>query len=257
MSEKDLQDLAPVFKAMPAEEVEAPDMPVANVVQEANDLYVLLNENDPIRTRLVKVGLEESTVPALRQATGALQEAQSRWRMIRSGKKGKAQRQLEARANARKLDLLAACRWNLRKDDKASATVSAISEGDGTADLVQDLNDLATLMGSRLAAFTTDETFDADEAIAEARRLAQEVRQGTSEERAEQARGEAKDLRDKAFTHLSDLVDDVREAGRYAYRGDEAKLAAFQSRYLRRRRTRARNRRSSDETPVPVGETDD
>ncbi len=251
MSEQDLQELASTFEEMPAELVESPSMPVENVLQEANDLFVLLAEDKPIRQRLLTVGLPEVHIASLRTAIGALQLAQSQWVIVRSGKKSKEQTRLEDTASAHKLDVLAACRWNLRNDERALATVSTITEGDGVADLIQDLNDLATLMNSRREAFADDASFDVETAIAQARQFANAVQKGTSEGRAERAKTEAKDLRDKAYTHLSELVDTVRGAGRYAFRGDEKTLASFQSRYLRRLRSRSRSR-GDDESPVPV-----
>ena len=46
------------------------------------------------------------------------------------------------------------------------------------------------------------------------------------------------ELRDRAYTHLDDLVTSLREAGRYAFRADEKLRKSFVSRYLRRKRKR-------------------
>lgn len=44
---------------------------------------------------------------------------------------------------------------------------------------------------------------------------------------------EAKGTRDCAFTYLDDLIEEVREAGRYVYRDDEAMVRRFPSKYWR------------------------
>jgi hypothetical protein len=46
----------------------------------------------------------------------------------------------------------------------------------------------------------------------------------------------AGNLRDRAYTYLDDLMSELREAGRYAFRKDRALVRRFSSRYLRRRR---------------------
>lgn len=52
----------------------------------------------------------------------------------------------------------------------------------------------------------------------------------------------AKQLRDRAYSHLAKLVADVREAGRYAFRKEPQRAAAFGSAYLRRLKARSRRK---------------
>lgn len=60
---------------------------------------------------------------------------------------------------------------------------------------------------------------------------------------------QAKDLRDRAFAHLDELVSDLREAGRYAFRKDPARKKHFGSAYRRRHRA---HKRVSPPTPTPT-----
>ena len=81
---------------------------------------------------------------------------------------------------------------------------------------------------------------------------------GVSDERLDPEPAGTRDLRDRAFTYLDELVNDVRSAGRYAFRGEPAVAKRFASRYRRRQRTGGR--RGETETQVVeeevVGETD-
>jgi hypothetical protein len=61
----------------------------------------------------------------------------------------------------------------------------------------------------------------------------------------------AKDLRDRAYSHLDDVLANLRAAGRYAYEDDAATQSKFSSAYLRRRRQRNK-KVTPPPTPTPV-----
>ncbi|MCH9008526.1 hypothetical protein IIA29_11070, partial [candidate division KSB1 bacterium] len=54
-------------------------------------------------------------------------------------------------------------------------------------------------------------------------------------------------MRDKAYTHLKQAVDQVRECGQYVFWRNEARLKGYGSRYFRKARAAARS--SSADTP--------
>jgi hypothetical protein len=180
----------------------------------------------------------------------ATRAAQSEWAVLRDGSKSEAQRQREGAAEQLRLDLLASARWSLRGDRVAMGTLSAISEGEGVPDLIQDLNDLAELIERKQEAFSADTTFNAGAAVERARSLAAELAAATSAERLSTTQASAKDLRDRAYSMLDDVVAEIREAGRYAFRRDEAKRRGFASRYLRRKRRQTAGSPTEPEVPV-------
>ena len=47
-------------------------------------------------------------------------------------------------------------------------------------------------------------------------------------------RSEAKKIRDQAYTHLKEAVDEIRETGRYVFRHDKKHVRAYASVYRRR-----------------------
>ncbi len=238
MSEAQLAAVRDRLLALPSEEVDAPDLPMATALQEANDLLTLLREQ-PVWEKLSAVGVDETQRDELDQAIGAARAAQSRWAVTRDRQKSDAQRERETSGLALRANLLAACRFNLRSDRVAQGTLSAIAQGEGIADLIQDLNDLALLIEQKPDAFARDATFDAAKQVEEARSLASTLAAGTSNERLATDQAQAVDLRNRAYTHLDDLVSSLREAGRYACRADEGLRKRFSSAYLSRRRRRS------------------
>ena len=240
MSQADLDALRSTLLAMPSTDIDQPDLPVAVVLQEAHDLRTLCADPQ-VRERLVSVGLQAVTLDTLAVAEGALRVAQSEWVVSRDRSKDDAQKAREARGMELRAELAAAVRWNLRAERKALAVLGAIQEGEGVADLVQDLDDLATLIVQHLPAFASDQSFDAPARAEEARTLAAEIRAGLSKSRQPGAQEASKDLRDRAFSYLDDLKTRVRESARYAYRRDPAFSARFASAHKRRLRRRAPN----------------
>ena len=75
---------------------------------------------------------------------------------------------------------------------------------------------------------------------------------GLSESRVLGDHEAAKLLRDRAFTHLAKLVADVREAGRYAFRKEPRRAAAFGSAYMRKAKARSRRRAGERSNGEPV-----
>lgn len=233
MSDKELDALRPALAAIPREEVTEPRLPMTVFLQEAHDLHVLASEQ-PVRQRLLDVGLDEEQLDALPDAVAAGRQAQSLWTVSRDTSKSTAQKKVEEESYALRSRLLRACRWNLRKDRVAMGTVRAIADGEGLADLVQDLHDLGQLIEARAAAFAKDKTFDAQASAKQARDASGNLEAGVSAEQLAADQAEAKELRDRAFTHLYELVDTVREAGRYAHDRDDPVRKGFASDYYRR-----------------------
>jgi hypothetical protein len=237
MSEEQLSSFQARMAAMPANEVIEPEIPAAVAIQEANDLVTLCRQPD-IAERLFRVGLDEADLQDLDEAVGAMRTAQSMWVVVRDRSKSDAQKEREENGYRLRGDLLAALRFNLRADRAAMGTVDAIAEGEGLADLIQDLADAARLIESRLDAFVRDQTFDAPAAAEEARQLSEELSAGASLERIHGEQINMKDSRDRMYSLMADIVSSVREAGRYAFRDDETLRAKFASDYQRRRRVR-------------------
>jgi hypothetical protein len=228
MSETQLSAVREQLLALPSEQVEAPEIPMAIVLQEANDLLTLISD-DNIWKQLAAVGAKSTDREGLQQAIQVARATQSEWAVSRDRKKSGAQQSREVRADKLRSDLVAAGRWSLRADRVAQGALDAIVEGDGVADLIQDLSDLAALFSQKRAAFDSDTTLDLPARVEEARSLAAELAASTSHERLDADQAQAADLRNRAYTQLDQHVTALREAGRYAFRAHEDTQKCFAS----------------------------
>jgi hypothetical protein len=248
----ELEAMRPILDAIPPDEIDEPPLPMAVALQEANDLHTTLGVDDT-RERLVTVGVDPAALDQLATAVAATRQAQSQWVVVRDRGKPAAQSKREQAGVVMRSDLVAACRWSLRREPTAQAVVDAIVEGEGVADMVQDLLDLAMLVDRHTAAFDADQTFDAPAQIEAARSGAEQITAGLSQSRTPGDHQAAKALRDRAYTYLAELVSDVRQAGRYAFRKQPKRASAFGSAYLRR--AAARTRRRAARKAVTPGDT--
>ncbi|MFV0267234.1 MAG: hypothetical protein ACK5HT_08865 [Draconibacterium sp.] len=137
-------------------------------------------------------------------------------------------------------DLMASLRFAYRKDEALLSRVSAITEGSGHADMIQDLNDIAVLGGAYPDPLTAI-GFDLDQLDVAATR-ADELADLLAEANGDKADpNQSKLIRDKAYTHLKALVDEIREAGKYVFRNDTRRFKGYVSDYWRKQ-----NRKKSD-----------
>jgi hypothetical protein len=252
MSDAQLEAARPLLLSIPVEDVESPAIPIAVVLQEASDLHTLLRESH-VWQRLGAVGAKEADRDALQAAIGVARAAQSAWTVTRDRSKSAGQKEREERGHSLRAELLAAARWNLRTDRAAQGTLSAIAEGEGVADLIQDLHDLAELIELKRPAFAADTTFDVPARIEAARSLSSELAAGTSAERLDTNQALAVDLRNRAYTQLAGLVSALRDAGRYAFLDEPDVRKRFASPFTvsrgRRQRAAAAARRVNASAP--------
>lgn len=218
-------------RALAKADVKKPTIPMAAFVQQAYDLIAFLEQHADVKQRLLDVGLPPDVWAALPAAIDAVKAAESAWRAVFPSRRPQELSALEETGARLRSDVVAAARWNLRKDRAAQATLDHILRGSGPADLAQDLGALAAFVDLHASAFEQDRSFDASERARECRRHAEELRDITSALRADLARPEAKDRRDRAYTWADHLLSQTREAGRYAFRDAPEVLERFQDRY--------------------------
>ncbi|MBI3071760.1 MAG: hypothetical protein HYY84_06480 [Deltaproteobacteria bacterium] len=249
----DFERLLSELKAIPAERVREPNLAVATLFHEAFDLA---ETAERYRPQLIAAGLEERFVDSLSARANALRAAQTAWTHARDAATPVEYLALVDQATVLRRDFVATAGYALRKHERALETLARIQEGEGVADLCQDLTDLAQLAESHRDDFARTD-FDAAQ-IVKARKVADAVTKlhaTVAADRAENrsASSEAKDLRDRAATYLDEAVDEVRSAGLYAFRNDSdtARLAQFRSvASIQRARRRHAAKKASDSTPI-------
>lgn len=225
----DYNEMLPDIRAIKANEVLTPNMPIDVFVQEAENLYHWCLDDEQA---LMPVGLNWELVTSLPARAGACREAQSLWIKERNTSQD-AERLWKTEAPAAfdlRDQLLHTYRFAFRKDDGLMTRVAEIAHGDTNADMVQDLNDLAVLGKAHtnpLAAVNFDLTL-LDRAADLSDRMG-DLLGATNGERKEVS--EAMQIRDKAYTYLKQAVDEIRECGKFVFWRNPDRLKGYVSDY--------------------------
>ncbi|MEC8812665.1 MAG: hypothetical protein VXY23_15230 [Pseudomonadota bacterium] len=242
MSSTDYAAKLALIEAIDPATLKKPNIPVKAYLQEAENLYHWAQED---KTTLQSAGLPWAWVQDLPQRIGALREAESLWFKERFGRE-EAQQQWDQEAPAAyalRDQMLRAMRYAYRRDDALLKRVSDIAEGTGHVDMIQDLNDVA-ILGRANAEPLLAVGVDA-EALDLAASTAADMADLLAMVNGERAHGSsARVIRDQAYTHLKEAVDEIRACGEYVFWDNPARLDGYHSQYRRARR-------SGTASPVP------
>lgn len=231
------------IQAIPNEEVKDPGMPVDIALQEAENLYHWSLDD---AGQLAVVGIEQSKLEDLPVRAGACREAQSIWNKDFRSQQEAQEKWAKKSPQVYEFhnDLLASMRFAYRKNDALLSRVRAIADGSGHADMIQDLNDIAVL-GRENPDPLTAISFNLTQLEAAAT-LADSLADLLAEANGDKAdQNESKIIRDKAYIHMKELVDEIREAGKYVFRKDPNRLKGYSSDYWRKL-----NRKKNDDDEV-------
>lgn len=228
-------------------------MPITKYIQEAEDLFKWCRED---KAALTARGLPWDLVTDLPTRIGALRQAETLWRNKR-GLKGDTEKQwLEKSAAAYRLrnEMLTEFRFAYRKHPEIMAVINTMSPGKGHSKMIQDLNGLGK-MGEEhpepLEQAGIDMTLPA-----KARTMVDELAPLHGEIKRLKTRSQkTHTIRDQAFTHLKEAVDEIRRYGRHIFRDNKKRKKGYKSEYLHRRNNRRRNNKknaSADENTAPI-----
>jgi hypothetical protein len=225
------------IKAIEEDQVKVPNnIPVNVYIQEAKNLYQWCQDD---KETLTALGLNWEFVTDLPARSGALAEAESRWNKQRfAGKEWAKKWQKESPiAYELKNEILDCFRFAFRKNPDLLRKVAYITEGEGHAYMIQGLNDLAVL-GKANPLLLKKINFDMtllDRADVTSYRM-RKLLAKTTTEREEESDG--KKIRDRAYTHLKEAVDEIYEHGQFAFRQDDERRRGYRSNYMHERRKR-------------------
>ncbi len=225
----ELHELREQLLQLPPNVLCEPRVRLSVVVQEAKRLSATTRQRH-IRSKLLAAGLADECLDVLDRAIHALRVAQGDMTRSRCPD-GDLADALDSALELRD-EMVAACQWNLRQRDVAAHLVRITDSSDLT-ELSLDLKELAQLVQQYASDFEFDGTFDGPECVRQALALADELTATASGEVSEEVR----ELRDRAFTHLANLMEEIRSAGRYAFRADpeSRRLFAAETPLTRRR----------------------
>lgn len=229
------------IKAIPENQIRIPAIPVNVYLQEAEDLYHWCKDD---AAELAKGGITAELIEEIPIRAGACREAQSLWFKdhYTSKEAKKLWNEQSPAAYDLRDELLHDFRYAFRDNTQLLGRVSEIADGTGHADMIQDLNDLAVLGRENpdpLAAINFDVT-QLDTAAQTADSMAELLAQSNGDK---QEGNPAKIIRDRAYTHLKQLVDDIRACGKYVFWKKPERLVGYSSHYYR-----VSNRKGSAET---------
>ncbi len=219
------------IEAIAEDDVRAPSTPVDSYLQEAENLSHWCSDD---ATQLAVVGITIEKINDLPVRAGALREAQSRWFRDRYSRE-EAQREWDTLSPAAydlRDELIHTFRYAYRNDETILSRISEIADGTGNEDMIQDLNDLSVL-GKANPEPLVSIMFDVlklDTAAEKADTMADLLATANGEKAG---RSESKLIRDKAYTYLKELVDEIRAAGKYVFWKDEARYRGYLNQYRR------------------------
>lgn len=217
------------IRAIPDEKTSEPSMPVDTYLQESENLakWSIMDAE-----ALATIGITLAMLNDLPVRAGALREAQSIWFKDRNSQLEAQREWAEAapEAFAMRDELLHTFRYAYRNDAVILARVAEIAEGNTNADMIQDLNDLSLLGKSNTGPleainFSLEKLEVAANASDELANLLALANGDKS------LQSESKVIRDKAYTHLKELVDEIRNAGKYLFWKNEKRYKGYVSQY--------------------------
>ncbi len=223
-----------------------PPIPVDRLLGEAR---LLASVSRSHRAALLKVGLDGQLVAGLPTRIEACAEAQSAYRFLLARKTRKKTLSAEVRGIALRTEILEAGRWALRNDEASLKFLKDVQEGEGVDDLIQDLLLLVPFLRVNKEAFmaiSIDPLTLAQQAVALATELAEEDTRAAEEKGQGDAEAKAaKQLRDRASTHLVLAMREIRGAGEFAFRKDPAAQALFRGTYRAAITRRAKSKKKA------------
>ena len=236
------------IRAIPDDKTLEPAMPVDTYLQESENLakWSLMDAE-----ALATISITLAMLNKLPVRAGALREAQSIWVKDHNSQQDAQREWAEAapEAFAMRDQLLHDFRYAYRNDAAILARVAEIAEGDSNADMIQDLNDLSLLGKSNTAPLEAiNFSLEKLEAAATASDELANILALANGDKSLQ--NESKVIRDKAYTHLKELVDEIRNAGKYLFWKNEKRLKGYRSEFLYQK-----NRDAGKEDDEPGNDT--
>ncbi|MBD3418776.1 MAG: hypothetical protein GF398_01535 [Chitinivibrionales bacterium] len=232
--------------ALPSDDVRSPDMPTEEAVNEGEKVAQLLIEH---ADAFAKIGFDMAIAKQLQQAAGALRVADAKW-LACWGEQKESRRlwsEKSPQGYALRDEMLAAFTYALRKDAAVLKQVRRIRAGRTHSDMIQDLRDI-TELGKKHAALLADININAGK-LEQCAAMADELGTLYAKVFADGSDNEALDIRNRAFTWMRMLQQEVVDAAEYVLRDDPDTLRRFYSEY-RRRQYRDNQEPATVETPA-------
>ena len=229
--QQDLLDRLDEIKAVLKEETKQCDIQIGIYLHESENLHTRVSIDLP---KLTAVGMDPTLLTNLLAYTGATRTAQSNWEELNTVRE-EAKKDWKAEWPAFlefRNDLIDHMDFAYRNDELLLKKLAVIKQGDSQADSIQDMANLSVLGKANLApleAINFDVTL-IDKAAEEADRMASLLGAVNGHMYVDD---EIKVIRDKSYTLLKRVVDEIRNYGRFVFRKDPDHLKSYSSKYNR------------------------
>ncbi len=229
--QQDLIDHLDVIKTVTKEQMKYCDMPVKIYVNEIENLHTRVSVDLP---KLLAVGMNPDLLTKLLAYTGALRTAESNWaelNTVRDDAKDAWKAEWPAFIEFRN-DLIDHMDFAYRNSEPLLKKLAAIKEGDSQADAVQDMASLSVLGKANLAPLEAInfDTLLLDKAATDADRMGGLLGAVNGHMYVDD---ETKVIRDKSYTLLKRVVDEIRKYGRFVFRKDPERAKSYSSKHNR------------------------
>ncbi len=211
------------LKAIPAEDVKRPSIPIKLYTNESESLnFEAINDRDDFITK----GINVDYLDSLDARVGALRHAQAKWKDVYKEFGDKKKLWLEKAAEARRIHRLVihSLKFIAHNDASLKSKIDAIVEGSGDADLIQDLADLGVLASSNEAALAVIgyDTKLTEECSVMADELANLLAEINGNDRSD-----VMEMRNRAYTYLKEAVDEIKRYGKYVFWEDKDRKSIY------------------------------
>lgn len=222
-----------VINAIPSDQIKSPTQPVDVFLQEAENLFIWCTTD---KDTLLAKGLNPYYFDAFPFALAICRDAQAKWTSEQKLKSdaSKAWSEQAPTGFALRDQLLMDFRYAYRKDNELLKSVALIAEGSTNADMIQDLADLSALGKAHTAELTAIH-FDftkLDTAATLSSTLAGVLAASNGDKKSEKAELL---LRNRAYTHVKEIVGEIRDCGKYAFNDNEVRLKGYKSDFWHRK----------------------
>lgn len=213
--QEDFNQWQEALESLPTNETKQPDRPVDVLAAQADTLLV---EAQADKEALTAAGLDWKLVEDLNTLPGALRFCQAEW-MSDYRARQEAQKQWNEKspiAYELRDEMLHHFSFAYRKHNDINQKVKRIRDGNSHADMIQDLIELAVLAGKYpepLAAINYDTGLN-DKARTTSHEMAELLAMNNG---AKDDSGKVKQLRDNAFTLLTERMREICAFGQYVF----------------------------------------
>ncbi len=208
------------------------NMALATYIGEAETAVQVATEDSE---QLSASGYDLTKISLISNLTVALREVQSLWELQRFetiADKKTWNNKVTSASDFQEF-CLHAMEFAFRDDEYLLGRVEAIREGGGDANLVQDLNDISVLALEHSQLFAHIK-FDMVH-FTTAASLSEELSKQLAQKQSLTGSSELRERRDKAYSWLSELIDELYACGQYVFWKDLERKKLYSSAFLRRK----------------------